>query len=552
MYRRHYSILAGLILLAVAFALLLNPSTPALAQDDTPAAAETEAPATEEATAQEQGFVAWLNTLLDENLSGVNGFVAQVLFFPVASGEVDHEGKSVQWALPFIVTWLAFGALFFTVWLGFINLRAFKHAVDVVRGRYDDEHDDGEVTHFQALTSALSATVGLGNIAGVAAAISLGGPGAVLWMTLAGFFGMSMKLAECTLGQMYRRVNPDGTISGGPMYYLERGLREMHPAMGILGKVLAVIFAFFAIGGSIGGGNMFQSNQAWESVRSTFEIENSAVYASIFGVVMFFMVGLVIIGGIRRIGAATSRIVPVMAGIYVLASIYILLVNFTEIPSAVGTIITTAFTDNALYGGIVGVFVMGLRRAAFSNEAGLGSAAIAHSAARTKEPVREGIVALLEPFIDTIVICNMTALVIVITGLYADTSGLQGLSLTKAAYGETLTWFPYVLMVCVVLFAYSTMISWCYYGERAWIYLLDHLGEGVGLSSVMVFRIIFLIFVYIGAVANFQSVIDFTDLLILSMAYPNILGCLILAPRIRRAVQDYWRRLKAGEMQPVR
>ena len=466
---------------------------------------------------------------------------------PVLGGDGQPKKKNVS--LPFLVVVLACGAIFFTLWYGWINIRGFGHAVNIVRGKYDNPDDEGEISHFRALTSALSATVGLGNIAGVAVAIMLGGPGAVFWMIVMAIFGMTAKFSSCTLAQLYRQVNPDGSISGGPMYYLDLGLRKMN--LGKLGKVLGITYAIMVMGGSLGGGNMFQANQTTEAIVSTFGLGQGARWA--VGIVMACFVGAVILGGIKRIGAATSRIVPSMCGIYVLASLFVILVNIRELPSAAGLILSMAFTKNAFFGGMVGVLVQGVRRAAFSNEAGLGSAAIAHAAAKTDEPVREGMVAMLGPFIDTIVVCLMTSLVVVLTGAWNDPSltaagGDIGVTVTTAAFGSVISWFPYVLTVCIVLFAYSTMISWCYYGERGWIYLLDHFGGGTGLKSVVVFRLVFVGAVVFGAVNKLSHVLDFSDYMILSMAFPNIVGSIILAPKVRERVREYWGRYKSGKM----
>ncbi len=440
---------------------------------------------------------------------------------------------------PLIVLWLIGGAIFFTLRMGFINLRAFRHAIDVVRGKYDDPNEHGEVSHFQALAAALSATVGLGNIAGVAIAISIGGPGAALWMTLGGFFGMSSKFVECTLGQKYRTIKPDGTVSGGPMQYLSKGLAEQ--GRGKLGKVLAVLFSILGITGAFGGASMFQSSQSYGAVSTVFPIPGW-----FYGAVLVTLVALVIIGGIKRIGMVAGTIVPLMCAVYVAASIWILLANLTEIPAAIGTIISQAFSPLAIEGGVIGVIVQGLRRSAFSNEAGIGSAAIAHSAARTEEPVREGIVALLEPFIDTIVICNMTALVIVITGVYSNPefAEVSGSEMTSAAYGTVLGWFPSVLAIAVFFFAFSTMISWGYYGERCWDYLF-------GERSLLLYKGLFLLAIFIGSVANPTSVIDFSDGMLLAMAFPNLLGAYFLSNEVALDLKNYMRRLQQGQMLPV-
>jgi alanine or glycine:cation symporter, AGCS family len=446
--------------------------------------------------------------------------------------------------LPILVLWLVFGAIFFTFQMGFINFRGFGHAIQVVRGKYSNPADEGEVSHFAALTTALSATVGLGNIAGVAIAVSLGGPGATFWMILAGLLGMSSKFAECTLGQQYREVRPDGRILGGPMQYLSKGLAEK--GLGRLGKVLAVLFAVLCIGGSFGGGNAFQVNQSLNALQENVPILGQVPW--LYGLVMAFAVGIVIIGGLRRIANVASKVVPIMGAVYVAGAMVIILLNYDVVPAAFGLIFSSAFSPEAAYGGFIGVLVVGFQRAAFSNEAGIGSAPIAHSAAKTPYPVREGIVALLEPFIDTVVVCTMTALVIVITGAYINPAyqdlieGSAGAALTSRAFGEQITWFPYVLSVAVLLFAYSTMISWSYYGERCWAWLF-------GDKSSWIYRILFLVFVFLGSIVTSTNVLDLSDYMILGMAFPNILGVLLLSGNVRRALREYWAKHQAGEFQ---
>jgi alanine or glycine:cation symporter, AGCS family len=474
----------------------------------------------------------------DRAMGRVNGWIATVFFYDIMFWDPEVT-------LPFVVLWLVMGAIFFTLKMGFINFRAFGHAIQVVRGRFSDPNDAGEVSHFQALTTALSATVGLGNIAGVAIAVSVGGPGATFWMIVAGLLGMSSKFAECTLGQQYREVRSDGRIMGGAMEYLSKGLAEK--GWPRLGMVLAVMFSILCIGGSLGGGNSFQVNQSLNAVQENFTFFGTYPWA--YGLIMTVAVGLVIVGGIRRIANVADKVVPLMAVIYVGAALVILIMNYELIPAAVGTIVREAFTPMAGYGGFIGVLVTGFRRAAFSNEAGTGSAAIAHSAARTPYPVREGIVALLEPFIDTVVICTMTALVIVITGAYinpeyAEIRELgQGAALTSRAMGEELTWFPLVLSFAVILFAYSTMISWSYYGERCWAWLFGDRTSGI-------YRALFLVFVFLGSVITSINVLEFGDLMILGMAFPNILGVIILSGNVKRELDDYWGKLKRGEIQP--
>jgi len=445
-------------------------------------------------------------------------------------------------SMPFVIIWLLVGAIIFTVYMGFVNVRGFKHALDVVRGKYDDPNDPGEVSHFQALTAALSGTVGLGNIAGVAIAVSLGGPGATFWMILAGFLGMSSKFVECTLGVKYRNIHADGSVSGGPMYYLSKGLSKR--GLGRLGRICAVLFAVFCVGGSFGGGNMSQINQATEQLVSVTGGENSIFFGRewVFGAIMAGVVALIIIGGIKSIAKVTEKIVPFMVAIYLAAALFIILMNFSMIPEAFSSIISGAFSAKGVAGGMIGVLIVGFQRAAFSNEAGVGSASIAHSAARTDEPISEGIVALLEPFIDTVVVCTMTALVIVITGSI-DPEATEGVSLTSRAFASTISWFPYILLVAVILFALSTMISWSYYGLKSWTYLFgeSHLNN-------IIYKIIFCVFVVIGSVLPLTSVFYFSDAMIFAMAFPNVLGLYILAPEIKRDLKSYLGRVKSGEI----
>ncbi len=468
---------------------------------------------------------------------GLDGPVA-TLRLTAGDTSADPLPNNEQIKVPIVVLWLVMGAIFFTLRMMFINVRAFWHAIEVTTGKFDDPDDPGEISHFQALASALSATVGLGNIAGVAIAVNMGGPGAIFWMVVAGTLGMSSKFVECTLGQMYRTVRADGSVSGGPMHYLDDGLREM--GFGPLGKLLAVVFALMCIGGSLGGGNMFQANQSFAAVKEV--VPMLADYAWVYGVLLAICVGVVIIGGIKRIGTATSIIVPVMCAMYVGAGLYILIANAAAVPAAIGTIVTSAFSPEAGYGGIVGVLIMGFQRASFSNEAGIGSASIAHSAAATKEPVREGIVALLEPFIDTIIVCTMTGLVVVVTGVYTQETGGAGVELTSRAFATVLPWFPVVLSFAVVMFAFSTMISWSYYGERTTTWLL-------GDWAVMPYRIVFLFCVFFGSVFELGNVLGFSDLMVLGMAFPNILGAVLLSGKVKTALDEYMRKLHAGEFQ---
>jgi AGCS family alanine or glycine:cation symporter len=483
---------------------------------------------------------------IDSSMASVNGKIAAVLFFDLWF--FDNEGDSKgPIDVPFTVAWLVFGAIFFTLKMGFINFRAFGHAIAVVRGKYTDpkETRDGEVSHFQALAAALSATVGLGNIAGVATAITIGGPGATFWMIVAGFLGMSSKMVECSLGQMYKERRSDGSVMGGAMQYLSKGLAEK--GLAPLGKVLAVLFTIMCIGGSFGGGNSYQVNQSLEALSAVDGMGWLHDHRWVYGLLMTVAVGVVIIGGIKRIAQVAEKIVPLMCGTYILACLYILLTNLDHVPFAFTEIFAGAFTGEGVTGGVIGVMVVGFKRAAFSNEAGIGSAAIAHSAAKTDQPVREGIVALLEPFIDTVVVCTMTALVIVITDAYEnpafvtpDGVRLTGASLTSAAMRAEISWFPYVLGVATMLFAYSTMISWSYYGERSWMWLF-------GDKSSLVYKCLFLVFTFLGSIVTATQVLDFGDLMILGMALPNVLGVLLLSGKVRRSLDEYMARLRKGE-----
>lgn len=498
---------------------------------------------------------------VDETFGEINGILFKLILFDVlfGAGPTGPDGSPV--GVPFAVAILVCGAIFFTLRMGFINLRGFGHAIQVTAGKYDNPEDEGEVTHFQALTAALSATVGLGNIAGVAIAIASGGPGATVWMILAGFLGMTSKFTECTLGQLFREERPDGRIMGGAMYYLSRGLPTLSDGsnqslLAGLGKLLGFVFAVLCVGGSFAGGNSFQVKMSLGAVGQVLPfLSDPAVtgattdYRWIYGLVMAVMTGVVIIGGIRRIAAAAEKIVPFMCGIYVLAALIILLKNAGAIPAAFSMILNDAFTGEALMGGALGVLIVGFQRAAFSNEAGVGSAAIAHAAAKTDHPVREGVVALLGPFIDTVVICTMTALVIVITGAWDKSTGPEyaqlielkdGAALTSLAMDSQIPYFRYVMAIAVILFAFSTMISWSYYGERCWAYLF---GDGTS----MVYRIIFIIFTFLGSILSATNVLDFGDLMILGMAIPNIIGVVMLSGVVRRELDTYWGKLKAGE-----
>jgi len=481
------------------------------------------------ALAQEPEQNSWIQgrlSELDSILGGTVGFLASILLFDFGTG------------VPFIVGVLLIGGIYYTLFFGFFSIRAFGHSIDVVRGLYDDPDDPGEISHFKALTSALSATIGLGNIAGVAVAIGTGGPGALVWMIITAIFGMSSKLASCTLAIMYRDIHPDGRVTGGPMYYIEKGLELK--GLKSLGRGLAILFALLCIGGSIGGGNMFQSNQTLEALGTLSPFFKE--YNWLVGMILAVLVGIVIIGGIRRIAGVTSRLVPAMCLLYVVSALFIILSNIGQVPAMFALVISQAFSGDAVYGGVLGIMVTGITRAAFSNEAGIGSAAIAHSAAKTEEAAREGIVAMIGPFIDTIVICTMTALVVMLTGVYQDPA-LQGkgAEMTATAFGSVIPGAEYVLAIVICLFAYSTMISWEYYGERAWEYLF-------GTGSMIVFRLLFVFFVFVGAVTQLKNVIDFSDLMILSMAFPNIIGGILLSRQIKERLNEYWDRLQSGQM----
>ncbi len=459
-------------------------------------------------------------------------FMAKVFFVdPFAAVGID-----LGTPVPLIVIWLVFGAVFFTIKMNFINFRGFKHSIQLIRGKYDDPEDKGEVSHFQALTTALSATVGLGNIASVAVAITVGGPGATFWMIVAGLLGMATKFTECTLGVKYRVIDKDGNVSGGPMYYLSRGLAKRN--LKNLGKVLAVFFSLLAIGASFGGGNMFQANQAFSQLQSQIGFLQGE--GLLFGIGLAILVGIVIIGGIKSIAHVTEKIVPFMAALYVISALIILGINFTEIPTAFALIFNSAFSEHAMFGGFIGVLITGFQRASFSNEAGVGSAAIAHSAVKTNEPVSEGFVALLEPFIDTVVICTMTALVIIITGRYTGYD-LEGAQLTSSAFESAISWFPIVLSVAIFLFAFSTMISWSYYGLKAWTYLF-----GETKLSGNTYKLIFLVFIVIGSSTSLEAVIGFSDMMILAMAFPNIIGLLIFSGEVKLDLKSYLDRVKSG------
>ncbi len=481
---------------------------------------------------------------------------------------VPVAGKDV----PFVLILLVCGASFFTIAFGFINVRLLPFSIRVVSGKYDeiekagadeikhvevneadgdivdtirDEGEDGEVSHFQALATAVSGTVGLGNIAGVAVAVATGGPGATFWMIVCGLIGMSTKFVECTLGVKYRDLEPDGTVHGGPMYYLKRGLESI--GLAPLGKILGLVFAVLCVGASFGGGNMFQSNQATAQIVSMIGVSGGSAGA-VIGLIMAIIVGIVIIGGIKRIATVTEKLVPFMAATYAGAALIIIVMNIQHVPAAFAEIITGAFTPAAAFGGMIGVIIVGFARAAFSNEAGAGSAAIAHSAVKTRYPASEGVVALLEPFIDTVVICTMTALVIVLyntDGLFPygdvvdkavliDGARVGGVDLTSMAFDSVLPGFRYVLTLAIILFAFSTMISWSYYGLQSWKYLFGR-NQGADIT----YKILFCIFVIIGAASSLDAVIKFSDAMILALVFPNMIGLLLLFPKVREELNRY-------------
>jgi len=507
--------------------------------------------------AQEKG----IDQRIDEVFGQATGWFVNFIFYQIPF----TDDIRIYWVLfPLIL-----GATYFTFYFRFINIRGFMTSIHIIRGQYDDidhhealpgvpeaspsgdiqdtiaiEGHHGEVSHFQALTAALSATVGLGNIAGVAIAVSIGGAGATFWMIVAGLLGMASKFVECTLGVKYRDIGPDGTVYGGPMYYLTKGLKSK--GFEKLGKILAFLFAIFVIGGSFGGGNMFQVNQAFQLIENITGGTESVLYGKgwLFGLIMAVFVGIVIIGGIKKIASVTDKIVPFMVVIYVSASIFVLIAKYDMIGDAFLQIYNGAFSPEGVLGGAVGVLVQGFRRAAFSNEAGVGSASIAHSAVKTKYPASEGMVALLEPFIDTVVVCTMTALVLVITGnVNPENSSLndaQAILLTSSAFASVISWFPYVLTIAVVLFAFSTMISWSYYGFQGWAYLF-----GRSKKMEYTYKILFLIFVVIGAAASLGSVIGFSDAMIFAMMVPNMVGLVILAPKVKEELNKYLSAIKS-------
>lgn len=446
--------------------------------------------------------------------------------------QIKHpNGDPVKTEIWLVVVLLIGSAVFFTFYFRFINVRAFGHAWKITFGQFTKKTDEGEVTPFQALSAALSGTLGLGNISLVAVAIAVGGPGATFWIIVAGLFGMTTKFVECTLGVKYRKISDTGEVSGGPMYYLSAGLAKKGWQRS--GKVLAVIFAIMCVGGTLGGGNMVQANQAFEMVKTT--IPGTEEYALWIGVVFAIAVGFVIVGGIKSIVRVTETMIPALVVVYCGFALIIIGMNISHMGEAVSLIINGAFAPDGMKGGFIGVMMMGFRRAAFSNEAGIGSASIAHSTSKTNKPVTEGMVSLLEPFIDTVVVCTMTALVLVFTGFATDPQGLNGSALTAAAFRSVFPWTDWVLLICIVLFAFATMISWSYYGMKSWAYLF---GDKWWIKQS--FNLLFLFCTVLGTVSSFGAVVDFSDMMILGMAFPNLIGLWVLKDEVKRELQKYW------------
>ncbi|WP_405496093.1 alanine/glycine:cation symporter family protein [Streptomyces sp. NBC_00096] len=490
-----------------------------------------------------------ITTSVDEAVSG--------FFEPIAKwlGDIVFYSVPVNGTqIPLIVAWLVVAGLVFSGWFGLVQIRKFRLAVNVVRGKYDEEGSAGEVNHFQALTAAVSGTVGLGNIAGVAVAVSIGGPGATFWMILCGLLGMATKFVEVTLGVKYREVHADGTVSGGPMHYLPKGLADRFGAKGLkLGKVLGVLASVMILFFGLFGGNLFQVNQSYAQLVSVTGgdsgLMGSSAGALFFGILIAALVGIVLLGGIRSIASVTSKLVPAMAGIYIVACLVVILVNVSAVPSALSSIIEGAFNPQGVAGGVLGALIVGFKRAAFSNEAGLGSAPIAHSAVKTKHPASEGLVALLEPFIDTVVICTMTALTIVIAnpaswGEAREGKGPGGVTITSDAFATVLPWFPYILTIAVMLFAISTVLTWGYYCMKAWTHLF-----GRSKTSELTFKVFYTLFAVAGSLLTLQTLIDMADAVLFMLAVINIIGLYLLAPVVKRELNNflgYVRRRDAG------
>ena len=473
---------------------------------------------------------AGIDQSINDFLAPVSQIISSIVFYALPIGNANVE---------LIVIWLIAGGLFSTLYFKFVNFRGFKHSLQLVSGKFSNKDANGEVSHFRALATALSGTVGLGNIGGVAVAISLGGPGATFWMILSGLIGMSLKFCECTLGVKYRNINPDGSVSGGPMYYLSKGLKDK--GLEFFGKVLAYMFAIFCIFASLGGGNMFQVNQSLDLLiyvtggSGSFLDLHSWVYGSIIAI----LVGLVIIGGIKRIGSVTSKLVPSMAIIYLVSALIIIFSNYNQIPSAISSIFIGAFSPEGVAGGFLGVLILGFRRAVFSNEAGIGSAPIAHSAVKTENPTTEGLVSLLEPFVDTVIICTLTALVIITSGVYSSGQEIEGARMTSQAFGTVLPTFPYLLAIVATLFAFSTMISWSYYGVKAVTFIF---GESKNIE--IIYKIIFCFFAIIGSSLDLVKVIDLSDAALFLMAIPNLIGVYILASIVKNESSSYFLKIE--------
>lgn len=473
-----------------------------------------------------------IDKTINENFVKLVDEIEGVVFY---AHPFDIMGETLS--VPLILVWLAAASVILTFYFGFINIRYFKHAIDVLCGKFDKKGDKGEINRFQALSTSLSGTVGLGNIAGVAVAVSAGGPGAVFWMAMMGLFGMSAKFAEAALGVKYR-VYPDpkrpNHVAGGPMYYLKAAFEKRDQAL--FGSFLAIFFAVCTIGGAIGAGNMFQANQAFQQAVNVTGGDAGflADKGWLFGIGLAALVGAVIIGGLKSIAAVASRVVPFMGALYLLAGIVVIAMNYQSIPSGLMTIFEMALKPEAGIGALLGGLLIGVQRAAFSNEAGIGSAAIVHSTAKTDSPISQGFVGMLGPFIDTIVICMVTALVIVMTGAYEGGQGMEGVSLTSRAFESAIPWFPYVLALTVFLFAYSTMIAWFYYGLKGLTYLT---GEKPAIE--MTYKILYCLFIIIGSASALDNIIRFSDSLIFAMAIPNIIGLYLLAPELKEDLKKY-------------
>jgi len=474
---------------------------------------------------------------VDHAFQVVNDWVKSVFFFNILFFVPGVD-------LPLVLAWLLAGALFFTIYLRFFNLRGFKHAIDLTLGHYDVDGAKGDVNHMKALAAALSGTLGLGNISGVAIAIASGGPGAAFWIWIAGFIGMSSKFAECTLAQMYREKRADGVILGGPMLYLEKGFAKRGYVR--LGKFLSVTFALICILGTYGGGGAFQVNQSLYALGEMMPFW--LTYKWLYGLILAVLVAVVTIGGIRRIANVAIKVVPFMCISYLLMGAVVIAVDSAAVPHAMWLIVSQAFHPEAMYGGALGVLMLGFRRAAFSNEAGIGSASIAHSTAKVVNPVEEGTVSLLEPFIDTVVICTMTSLVLVITGAYNNPEysnlihGDNGAALTLRAFGTVSSYFPIMMCLIVFLFAFCTVISWSYYGERCFTYLF-------GEKYNIIYNILLVTVLFLGAIASSTHIMDFGDYMILGMGFPNLIGVFVMRREILDALNKYWERLKSGKMQ---